>query len=122
MIHQVLECSLAAEPLPLWADNAGGIRIGDSRISLDLVVEEYENGMAPEDIVRAYDTLSLADVHAVIAYYLRHRSQVREYLRRRDQEIQALRASLEAECPPISREALMARRRSMDSADAASGE
>jgi uncharacterized protein (DUF433 family) len=44
------------------------------------VVEQYENGMAPEDLVRAYDTLDLADVHAVIAYYLRHREEVRAYL------------------------------------------
>jgi uncharacterized protein (DUF433 family) len=33
--------------------------------------------MNPEDLVRAYDTLLLADVHAVIAYYLRLREEVR---------------------------------------------
>ena len=40
--------------------------------------------MTPEDMVRAYDTLLLADVHAVIAYYLRHRDAVRAYLKRRE--------------------------------------
>ena len=78
-------------------DEGGAVRVGKSRISLDLVVEQYENGMTPEDMVRAYDTLVLADVHAVIAYYLRHRDEVRAYLKRREEEAEALRAKIEAE-------------------------
>ena len=49
-----------------------------------------ENGVTPEDMVRAYDTLVLADVHAVIAYYLRHRDEVRAYLKQRAEEAEAL--------------------------------
>ncbi|MDX1967807.1 MAG: DUF433 domain-containing protein [Planctomycetaceae bacterium] len=122
MTHPVLECSLINDPLPLRADEGGGVRIGGTRVSLDVVVEGYENGLTPEDLVAAYDTLALADVHAVIAFYLRHRSQVRDYLNRRNQEAQMLRSSIEAVCPPISRAALIARRHAMDSADAASGQ
>src|SRR6516165_1489892 len=70
---------LPAEPPPLRVEEGGAVRVGTSRVSLDLVVEQYENGMTPEDLVRAYDTLDLADVHAVIAYYLRHREAVRAY-------------------------------------------
>ena len=65
---------LNGEPLPFRLDEGGVVRIGNSRITLDLLVEQYENGMSPEDMVRAYDTLALADVHAAIAYYLRHRN------------------------------------------------
>jgi len=50
----------------LRVDEGGVIRVGKSRISLDLVVEQYENGMTPEDMVRAYDTLVLVEVYAVI--------------------------------------------------------
>jgi uncharacterized protein (DUF433 family) len=96
----------------------GGLRVGNTRISLDLVVEQYENGMTPEDMVRAYDTLVLADVYAVIAYYLRHRDEVRAYLKRREAEAEALRAKIEAEHPRVSRAELLARRiaREKDSA------
>jgi uncharacterized protein (DUF433 family) len=72
--------ALDSSPPPLRVDPGGVVRIGTSRISLDLVVEQYDNGMSPEDIVRAYDTLALADVYAVIAYYLRNKVGVRDYL------------------------------------------
>src|ERR671937_170551 len=101
---------LHAEPPPLRVDEGGAVRIGGSRISLDLVVEQYENGMTPEDMVRAYDTLVLADVHAAVAYYLRHRDEVRAYLKRRKEEAEALQARIEAERPRISRAELLPRR------------
>jgi uncharacterized protein (DUF433 family) len=101
---------LHADRPPLRVDEGGAVRVGDSRISLDLVVEQYEKGMTPEDMVRAYDTLLLADVHAVIAYYLRRRDEVRAYLKGRQEEAKALRAKIEAQCPRIGREELLARR------------
>ena len=115
------ELPLPTDLLPLRVDEGGAVRIGNSRISLDLVVEQYENGMTPEDTVRAYDTLVLADVHAVIAYYLRHRHEVRAYLERREAEAEALRAKIEAGRPRVSREELLARRSVRDNANAPTG-
>jgi uncharacterized protein (DUF433 family) len=113
---------LHADKPPLRVDDGGAVRVGKSRISLDLVVEQYENGMTPEDMVRAYDTLVLADVHAVIAYYLRHRDEVRAYLKRRADEAEALRAMIEAERPRASREELLARRSEREKANAPTGQ
>src|SRR6266851_10049195 len=109
MTNLTNELPLYAEPSPLRVDEGGAVRIGNSRVSLDLVVEQYENGMTPEDMVRAYDTLVLADVHAVIAYYLWHRDEVRAYLKRREAEATALRSKIEAERPRVSRDELLAR-------------
>ena len=113
---------LHAEPPPLRIDEGGAVRVGKSRVSLDLVVEQYENGMAPEDLVRAYDTLDLADVHAVIAYYLRHRDEVRAYSKRRAEEAEALRTKIEAERPRVTREELLARRAAREKDNAAAGQ
>ena len=107
---------------PLRLDEGGAVRVGKSRITLDLVVEQYENGMMPEDLVRAYDTLVLADAYAVIAYYLRHRDEVRAYLKRRHEEAEGLRAKIEAERPRVSREELLARRTAREKADAPAGQ
>jgi uncharacterized protein (DUF433 family) len=115
---------LPAQPdgLPLRVDEGGAVRVGKSRIGLDLVVEQYENGMTPEDMVRAYDTLVLADVHDVIAYYLRHRDVVRAYLKRRIGEAEALRAQIESERPRVSRDELLTRRSATENADAPIGQ
>lgn len=95
-----------AESPPLRLDDTDVYRVGGSRVALDLVVEQYENGMSPEEKVRAYDTLTLADVYAVIAYYLRHRDEVGAYLKLRMQEAEALRVKIEAGQPLLSREEL----------------
>ncbi|NLF69282.1 MAG: DUF433 domain-containing protein [Candidatus Anammoximicrobium sp.] len=113
---------LHADHSPLRVDEGGAVRVGDTRISLDLVVEQYENGMTPEDMVRAYDSLVLADVHAVIAYYLRHQDEVRAYLKRRAEEADALRVKIEADRTRTSREELMARRRAGEKVHAPIGQ
>lgn len=106
---------------PLRVVEGGAVRVGNGRITLDLIVEEYESGMTPEDMVRAYDTLVLAEVYGAIAYYLSHRDAVREYMRRREVAATALRAEIEARQPRISREELLARRAAQEKADAAAG-
>jgi hypothetical protein len=73
-------------------------------------------------MVRAYDTLELTDVYAIIAYYLRHRAEVGEYLKRRNAEAAALRATIEAGRPPITREELLARRTATETVNAPAGE
>lgn len=122
MTNLANEFSLEAVSPPFRVDEEGVVRIGNSRISLDLIVEQYENGMTPEDMVRAYDTLALADVYAVIAYFLRHRDEVRAYLKRREEEAETLKAKIEAGSPPISREELLARRRGGEKTNAPTGE
>ena len=82
--------SLEAE-LPPLRKVGGAVRVGKSRVSLDVVVQEYEDGMSPEEIVQAYDTLALADVYGAIAYILRHREEVETYMKRRADEAAALR-------------------------------
>ncbi len=94
------------DSLPLHADNdslrldAGGVvRVGKSRVKLDLVVDQYQSGVAPEEMVQAYDSLMLADVYSVIGYYLRHKDELDAYLNRRIEEAEALQAKIEADGP-----------------------
>jgi uncharacterized protein (DUF433 family) len=109
------------QPSPLRLDLGDTIRVGKCRVNLDLVVAQYENGMTPEDMVRAYEALDLADTYATIAFYLRHRDAVRAYLTKRDEDTRALQAKIEAEHPPLSRAELLARRRAPESLNAPVG-
>src|SRR6476620_5623811 len=67
-------------PIPLRADENGVLRVGNTRITLDLLVEAFENGDSPEYIVSEIDTLDLGDVYAIKAFYLHHRDEVDAYL------------------------------------------
>jgi uncharacterized protein (DUF433 family) len=111
------------DPVPLRADERGGLRIGDSRVSLDTLIHEYENGADPEGIVHAYPTLRLADVYAVIAYYLRHQDEVNDYLRRREAEAAELRREIESRQPGHAdlRAKLLARRAQREQEHASPG-
>lgn len=74
------------EALPLTEDVDGAVRIGGTRVLLELVVRAFQDGATPEAIVQRYATLRLADVYAVISYYLRHQAEVDQYLAGRERQ------------------------------------
>ena len=81
---------------PLREDAAGALRVGNSRVLLELVIRAFQDGATPETIVQRYSTLTLPDVYAVIAYYLRHRDEVDEYLFRREGMAEETRQRIES--------------------------
>jgi uncharacterized protein (DUF433 family) len=115
--------TIEAEPVPLRADERGALRVGDSRVTLDVLINEYEEGADPEGIVNSFPTLRLADVYAVIAYYLRHKDTVDDYLRKREVEAAALRREIESRQPNKAelRAKLMARRDRQENGHASAG-
>ena len=94
-------------------DAQGVLRVGGSRVTLDLVVEEYRLGATAEDIASAYDTLDLADIHGAISFYLANQSEVEAYLAKRKGERRAIRTDVERRFPQAGlRKRLLARRTS----------
>lgn len=105
--------SLAVEilPLPLRADEYGVMRIGETRVRLDTVIIAWQQGESPEQIVENFDVLDLAEVYAVISYYLHHRTEVDEYMALNQAEGERLRTEHERRFPAAGiRERLLARR------------
>jgi uncharacterized protein (DUF433 family) len=76
--------------IPIYVDEHGQIRIAKTRVLLELVINAFNRGESAEDITESYSTLSLADVYAVIAYYLNHRDEIDDYVRQTDQDFQAI--------------------------------
>jgi uncharacterized protein (DUF433 family) len=104
--------TLAPKAPPLHLDRDGVMRVGGTRVTLDTVIGAYEDGATAEQIVLQYDSLRLPDVYAVIGYYLDNRTEVEEYLRRRQQEAEAVRRQVEARTPQAGiRDRLQARLR-----------
>lgn len=90
------------EILPLRADASGAIRVGNSRVLLELVVRAFQDGASPESIVQRYSSLSLSDVYLTIGYYLRHRNAVEAYLHQREQLAESVRQNLSSVQPNLS--------------------
>src|SRR5947209_10325656 len=90
---------IQAVAVPLFDDGQGGLRVTGTRVLLERIIHAFENGATPEGIVQSYDTLQLADVYAVLTWYLRHKPEVQGYLRQREQEAEAIRRTIEAKQP-----------------------
>ena len=105
-----MSITLQADPLPLRLDEQGTIRIGNTRVLLELVVYAHQGGATVEEIAKRFETLEMADVHTVIAYILRHRKEVEEYMTRREAEAAELQKQIQEAMPPrVTRKELQAR-------------
>jgi len=98
------------QTIPLKADQDGVMRVGDTRVTLDTVVHTFEQGHTAEEIVSHYPVLRLADVYAVIAYYLNNQAEIHAYLRQQQEEAQKIWEQIEAKADyQAFRERLLAR-------------
>lgn len=105
--------SIGMEPVPLKTDADGVARVGLTRVTLDTVVAAFDEGATAEEIVHQYPSLHLADVYAVIAYYLQHRPEIDDYLRLRQEQAARVRQENQSRFDPEGiRDRLLARRTS----------
>ena len=58
------------------------IRIRGTRVGIKAILAEYKDGALPEEIALNYPPATLEQVHATIAYFLRNRSKMEQYLSR----------------------------------------
>jgi uncharacterized protein (DUF433 family) len=79
-----MSIDIEKEKIPLAKDADGVIRVSGTRIALESVIAAFQEGATAQEIGQQYPSLPLADVYAVIGYYLKHRSSLDVYLRGRD--------------------------------------
>lgn len=89
--------------VPLQTDEHGAIRIGSTRVLLELVIHAYYMGETPEGIVDSYPSLTTAEVYAVIGYYLANREEIDTYVRQRDQQADKILSDMEVNLTPEAR-------------------
>jgi uncharacterized protein (DUF433 family) len=81
-----MSIEIEQEKIPLAKDSDGVIRVSGTRIAVESVIAAFQEGATAEEIAQQYPSLPLADVYAVIGYYLKHRSNLDVYLRDRVSE------------------------------------
>jgi uncharacterized protein (DUF433 family) len=80
---------------PYIDERDGALRIAGTRVSLASVVIGFQDGESPEQIVKSFPTLTLAQVYGAIAYYLENEKRINEYL-------SAVEREFERSVPPLS--------------------
>ncbi|HEV2199755.1 MAG TPA: DUF433 domain-containing protein [Bryobacteraceae bacterium] len=99
------------EAVPVAVGSDGTIRVSGTRVTLDTLVEAYLRGEEAEAIAESYPAVPLADVYRAIGYYLRHKDEIDDYLRRRQAEAAQIHTAIEARFPQEGiRARLLARR------------
>jgi uncharacterized protein (DUF433 family) len=93
----------------------GVLKVGDTRVSLDTVVYHFNNGEDAAQIQDQYDSMSLAQVHAAIAYYLHNKADVDAYVAEQEVRQEEIRKRIERDFPSkVTREMLLARKNGED--------
>ena len=72
----------------------GRPRIAGRRLSVQQIAVLSKQGLSPQEIVQEYDDLTLAQVHAALAYYHANMNEIETYLA----EEKAERDRILAEC------------------------
>lgn len=82
-----------------------------SRVTLDTIIAAFHRGATAEEIAQQYPSLALADIYAVIAFYLRRTKDVDAYLEGRREIAKRVRRQNEDRFEPAGvRERLLSRR------------
>lgn len=111
--YRFMSLTLGSEPIPLERVQGGSIRVRGTRVTLDTVIHAFQRGSTAEEIVYQFPTLALADVYAVISYYLNHQADVEGYLAEQEAERDEMRREVESRHPSDGiRERLLARKKS----------
>ncbi len=98
-IQQIPVTAIISEHIQITPGVCGGKpRIAGHRIRVQDVVIWYEHlNMSPDEIVYHYPSITLADVHAALAYYYDHLDEIRQDIR----ESEAFSHQLAAQTPSI---------------------
>jgi uncharacterized protein (DUF433 family) len=68
---------IESELIHLVLDADGVVHVDGTRVTLDTVIAAFSDGATSEEIAQQYPALRLADVYAILGFYLRKRPEVR---------------------------------------------
>jgi uncharacterized protein (DUF433 family) len=69
----------------------GAYRIAGTRVSLDTVVYEFQQGSSPEYIQESFPVLTLEQVYGAITYYLANKEKIDKYIEEGEIEFEKFR-------------------------------
>jgi uncharacterized protein (DUF433 family) len=79
---------------PYISEEDGALRIAGTRVGLEPIVAHFQEGQTPEQIARAFPTVTLAQAYGAIAYYLENKQRIDDYMAESQRELERM--------PPLS--------------------
>jgi uncharacterized protein (DUF433 family) len=76
----------------------GGYYVAGTRVSLDSIVECFNQGLSPEAILGEFETLKLAQVFGAITFYLENQPAIDAYRVCQKQRFEATRRASDPKC------------------------
>lgn len=86
---------------PYVEQRHGSYWIMGTRVSLDSIVYQWQEGLSPETIQECFPALTLTQVYGAITYYLEHRTEVDAYLKQSGVEEEETAKKLRATYPEV---------------------
>jgi len=81
---------------PIRIDDGGAVRVGQTRVTLFVMLSCYNQGATAEQLVRSFPTLRLVDVYGVLNYYLRYQAEIDGWMRDCEREADELQRQIES--------------------------
>ncbi|MGA3328869.1 MAG: DUF433 domain-containing protein [Terriglobia bacterium] len=97
-----MEHLTATLPAPLKAWEDGTLRVGSTRVLLDLVVHHFKQGGTAEQIQHSFPSLTLREIYGVIFYYLERTEEVEKYLANQETKAEEIEQLLRSRQSPTS--------------------
>jgi uncharacterized protein (DUF433 family) len=90
-------------PPHIRQDERGAAWIDDTNVKvIEVVLDRLAYGWSPEEIHFQHPDLSLAQIHAALAYYYDHQAELDQEIARQDERVRVLREQA-ADSPLITR-------------------
>lgn len=87
------------QKVPLILSDDGAIRIKGTGLPVDRIIYLHNQGEIPEAIYESFpsDGYTIANIYAIIAYYLSNKSKFDKYLAKREKEAEKIRKEIESQ-------------------------
>jgi len=83
--------------VPLVQLETGGVRVRNSRVTLETIVHRMQMGDTAEDIHDGFPTVSVTQIKEILAWYYDNKADADEYLHQVEEEGERLLHSIESQ-------------------------
>ncbi|HEY4423221.1 MAG TPA: DUF433 domain-containing protein [Pyrinomonadaceae bacterium] len=83
--------------VPLVQLETGGVRVRNSRVTLETIVHRMQMGDMAQEIHDSFPTVSIAQIKEILAWYFDNKADADEYLQQVEEEGERLLRSIESQ-------------------------